>query len=105
MNPEKGLSSADEEQVRTAMSDLATRGCFTNPATPTAESKLLDEVREDLPGFAHASELIVPILLDSGWDEHEVGLLASGVDMALMLVHEVLVKGQTTRPDAKTPER
>ena len=101
MNPENQLGNAERQDVRKAIHDLASRGCFTNPVTPAAESKLLDEVREDLPGFAHVSDWMIPVLMEHGWNEEQVGLLVSGIDMALMLVHEVLVEeaGEPPSPD------
>ncbi len=101
MGPEKKLGDTREHIVRQAMAELAERGCFSNPPTVDGEIKMFEEVCQDLPGFAHLSDWMVPVLMECGWTEDEVGLLVSGVDMALMVVHEVIAK---SGPEASSAE-
>ena len=93
MSIESDITKFNEIDVDRVIRDLADRQYLQQPTTPEAQSRLLDEVREDMPALFEIPELLMQVLEDDptqGWNASQIQLLGTGVDMALLILHELL---------------
>jgi hypothetical protein len=97
MDVERESFWVDEERIEAVVQGLADRRFFQNPTTIESQSQLLDEIREDLPGLFSLSEKLIQVLSDDpsqGWNQEQIRLLATGVDMSLLVLHELMTQNQ-----------
>lgn len=99
MSLERQLSQIKEARVSAVVTELSQRGMFRYPATFEAQSRILDDIREELPGLFEASHHLFSILsgdTTQGWSEDQARLIATGVDMTLLVLHELVTQERAT---------
>jgi hypothetical protein len=93
MSIENDITRFNEIDIGRVIRDLSDKRYFKQPTTLEAQSRLLDEVREDMPALFEIPEQLMRVLEDDqsqGWNASQIQLLGTGVDMALLILHELL---------------
>src|ERR1039458_3481086 len=86
------LSQIDGDKVAETIERLARAGFFRREFTREAESRVIDDIFEDFPGLYSAPSILRQAFREDpsqGWDERDAQILCTGVDVALIILHEL----------------
>lgn len=91
------LGNIGRAEICQAIDHVVSDGLLRLPISFHAESHLLDVVGDDFPHLIYMSDEVGRVLLQGqGWTDEEIRLLTTGIDMAVIVLHQLVRRPEGT---------